>query len=1051
MNNHMTPNTAAHGPPPATPPRGARALVAWLALAGMLGLVSVAAQGQHFGRNKVLWEELDFEILETEHFEIHYYPHGDPSADYVARTAERWYERLSAFFDHDFEEKKPLIIYQDHADFQQTTTTPGMIGEGTGGFTESRQNRVVLPLTGINADNDHVIGHELVHAFQYDMAQQRTAAGEEPEQRQQLQQLPLWMVEGLAEYLSQGREDPHTAMYMRDAVLHETLPEPGKLIQRRPSPYQYGQAVWAYVGGEWGDGSVRRLYEQAARTGPARAFEDVLDLEQADFFDEFHEALRSAYEPVLDGRQEARSVAEPLLTLDTTGAAVNVAPSLSPDGRWIAFLSTREFAMELYLADAATGRIERKLVSADANRHYDNLSFLDSSVAWSPDGTRFAFGAFAEGERRLAIYDLERGRVERRLDLPGIKGMRHPTWSPSGDALVFSAVVEGASDLYLVDLETGELERLTDDAYTAIQPAFSPSGDRLAFVTDRTAGTNLELLDFAALGIATLDLESREIEPLPIFERGKHVDPHFSPDGESLYFIAEPEGAPDLYRYDFGTGRTARLITLKTGISGITSTSPAISVAADTGELAMSVLEDGDWSIYRYTPGEGTRIDEPAAAAAAGRLPPEPRDDVRRIVETYLSRPELGLSPVSDSFPTRDYASRIRLTGIGPATIGVGRSEVGSFGGGSFSAYFEDTLSRHQIATTFQGGSSRGALDFADTIGADVTYLNQTNRFQWGASVSRLPYLTSAASVTRETVEIDGETVPADIINRLYRVVTNESLSMIGRYPLSINNRFELGAGVRDIDFESRLERTVYPAGAVPFREERGQPAPEGLDLRTAQAAFVRDTSRFGFVSPLRGTRFRAEMEWTTGDLDYRTSLVDFRKYWLKRPLTFAFRAMHLGRRGADADDSRLAPLDIARGSFVRGYSFDDFDVSECTRTAASTRCPELDRLVGTRIAALNFELRLPLLGNEEYGFFNMPAAPTELFFFVDAGAAWSRGESVELTFERDTTERVPVVSSGIGARTVLLGSLPLELYYAYPYQRPDADAEFGFRIRAGW
>lgn len=74
------------------------------------------------------YEDFDFEILETEHFEIHYYPEENPSAQYVARIAERWYARLSAFFDHEFAEKKPLIIYQDHADFQQTTTTPGLIG-----------------------------------------------------------------------------------------------------------------------------------------------------------------------------------------------------------------------------------------------------------------------------------------------------------------------------------------------------------------------------------------------------------------------------------------------------------------------------------------------------------------------------------------------------------------------------------------------------------------------------------------------------------------------------------------------------------------------------------------------------------------------------------------------------------------------------------------------------------------------------------------------------------------------------------------------------------
>src|SRR5690606_29626106 len=181
---------------------------------------------QYFGRNKVLWEQFEFEILETEHFLIHYYPPDAAHARYVARIAERWYARLSRFFDHELNEKKPLIIYANHADFQQTVVTPELIGEGTGGFTESMLDRVVLPLTGVNADNEHVIGHELVHVFQFDIAAKSRGG-----QGAGLSGLPLWMIEGLAEYLSQGRVDPATAVWMRDAVRHEALPVPGRLIQ----------------------------------------------------------------------------------------------------------------------------------------------------------------------------------------------------------------------------------------------------------------------------------------------------------------------------------------------------------------------------------------------------------------------------------------------------------------------------------------------------------------------------------------------------------------------------------------------------------------------------------------------------------------------------------------------------------------------------------------------------------------------------------------------------------------------------------------------------
>src|SRR5690606_5475304 len=458
---------------------------------------------------------------------------------------------------------------------------PELIGEGTGGFTESMLDRVVLPLTGVNADNEHVIGHELVHVFQFDIAAKSRGG-----QGAGLSGLPLWMIEGLAEYLSQGRVDPATAGWMRDAVRHEALPVPGRLIQLQPSPYQYGQALWAYIAGRWDDETVRRLFVEATQSGAAAAMRAVLGLEPNAFLNEAHAAFEAAAAPVLAERRRASDIAEPLLHRETTGAAVNIAPSLAPDGRRIAFLSTRALDLELYLADGETGEVIERPVRAEADPHFESLSFIDSSVSWSPAGRQLAFAGSARGRRATALCDLSRRRVVRRIDVPGIGGMRHPAFCPDGRSIVSSAISGAASDLYRLDLESGDIARLTDDPYTAIQPAVSPDGRRIAFVTDRGPDTDIDRLAFGDLRIALLDVATGEIELLPLFERGKHIDPHFSPDGESLYFIAEPDGVPDVFRYDFADGRIFRLTSLDTGVSGITATSPALSVA--NGTVAFS-------------------------------------------------------------------------------------------------------------------------------------------------------------------------------------------------------------------------------------------------------------------------------------------------------------------------------------------------------------------------------------------------------------------------------------------------------------------------------
>ena len=185
-------------------------------LAVFLSFLSVAlpAEAQHFGRNKVHYKEFQFEVLKTNHFDVYFYEEERANAERVGRMAERWYARLSSIFEHQIQTRQPLVLYASHPDFEQTNVVGGMIGEGTGGVTEGLKRRVVLPLAGTLAETDHVLGHELVHAFQYDISAQRAPGGGSAGG---IEALPLWFVEGLAEYLSIGPVDPHTAMWLRDA------------------------------------------------------------------------------------------------------------------------------------------------------------------------------------------------------------------------------------------------------------------------------------------------------------------------------------------------------------------------------------------------------------------------------------------------------------------------------------------------------------------------------------------------------------------------------------------------------------------------------------------------------------------------------------------------------------------------------------------------------------------------------------------------------------------------------------------------------------------
>src|SRR5881394_504879 len=99
------------------------ALVLWGAAA--------PASAQYFGRNKVQYQSFDFQVLETEHFDIYFYPEERVAAAIAGRMAERWYVRLSSVLDHNPSGRQPLILYASQARFQQTNAIQGDLGEGT--------------------------------------------------------------------------------------------------------------------------------------------------------------------------------------------------------------------------------------------------------------------------------------------------------------------------------------------------------------------------------------------------------------------------------------------------------------------------------------------------------------------------------------------------------------------------------------------------------------------------------------------------------------------------------------------------------------------------------------------------------------------------------------------------------------------------------------------------------------------------------------------------------------------------------------------------------
>jgi hypothetical protein len=1017
----------------------------WILL--LLLSTALPAQAQYFGRNKVQYKEFTFEVLKTEHFDIYFYEEERENAGRVGRMAERWYARLSGIFEHEMRTRQPLVLYASHPDFEQTNVVGGTIGEGTGGVTEGLKRRVVLPLAGTLAETDHVLGHELVHAFQYDISALRAQGGGT---RGGIEALPLWFVEGLAEYLSIGPVDPHTAMWLRDATRKEKLPQIADLDSGEFFPYRWGQAIWAYVGGKYGDDLIGQIYRTAVRSGDA-----VTALEQAALIDDkelstnWHADIRAQYAPVMAATARASTFGRSLTENDRTRMATNVSPSLSPDGRHIVFFSSRDlFSIDLYLVDATTGRIVRKLVDTALNSHFTSLQFIGSAGSWKPDSRQFVVGGVHAGKAVLAILDVADGSVVRQIEVPGVGEILNPTWSPEGNAIAFSATVGGDSDLFIYSLsakqgpeQANPLKRITSDLYADLQPAWSPDGDSIAFVTDRFT-TNEGLLDAGDYRLAVLDVASGSISPISTFAEGKNINPQWAPDSRNLFFVSDQNGISNVYRVNVESGALAQVTNVGSGISGITSLSPAISSAIDARTLAVSAYEDGSHHIYlieSLPQLAGTPIATTVARVQAASLPPSPRES---MVARVLNDASTGLpAAVAEAEP---YKGGLTLDGVSQPYISAGVSQFGGMVGGGIAFNFSDMLGNHNLYAQVSADSYGGAGDIVKNTGALLAYTNMSKRWNWGFAVEQSPYMAGGYAIDQGFV--NGEPVLLDqtIIQRQ----VNRAVSGMVAYPLSQTARVEFGGGFTRSSFEEQVRTTAISqrSGRVIDDSSVTTPLADPLNMTSASTAFITDRSVYGATSPVAGQRSRFEVSPTFGDLQFTTALADFRHYFMPaRFYTIAVRGLHYGRYGSGAEDSRLMPLFIGYPEFVRGYGVDSFSSGEC---ATSASCPTFDRLVGSRMMVGNIEFRFPLLrpfgvSDRMYG-----PLPVEVAFFLDGGLTWNRGQKPSF-FNGGTRE--PVTSGGVSLRTSLLGFATAQVDYARPFDRPGRGWVWGFSLTPGF
>ncbi len=1003
--------------------------------------INSTLQAQNFGRNKVNYKEFNFQVLQTPNFELYHYLQNKTTRNRLAQQSEEWYRMHQAIFKDTFSHRNPILMYGNHADFQQTRAIEGQIGVGTGGVTEALKNRVIMPFMESHAQTDHVLGHELVHAFQYHLiidSLSLNAVGN----------IPLWMVEGLAEYMSIGPTDAHTAIWLRSGVAANKLPSL-KDLTNRPDlyfPYRWGQAFWAYTTGIYGDTVIKKLFIETARSGYETAIKKLFKIDAKQFSENWKNALRNAYSSYLS--KTDLTPAGTRLIYKKNAGELNIVPSISPDGKRIAFWTEKNlFNIDLYVADTETGRNLQRITSNKFGSHIDEYSSFESSVAWSPDSRQLAFVAFAKGSNRLVIASADNGRKIKEIDIPGLPAISNPTWSPDGNTIVVTGLVDGQSDLFAYNLNTRRLRQLTNDRFSDIQPSYSPDGKWLVFSTDRNSIGNKNIQHKFSHNIALLNIETGTTTQLDFFEGANNLNPVFGADNNLLYFLSDRDGFRNMYSYNINNRNLLKLTNLFTGITGITKYSPAISASRSNDRIVYTHYDNDNYTIFstRSSELQGALVNSEDVNMQAALLPPFTRTSNDIVANLLTGTRYNTVSEVS--FKEVPYKPKFELDYIGNTGIGV--STGGGYGtglAGGVNGIFSDILGNNQL---FGAISLNGEIY---DLGGQFAYINQKKRINWGAAVSHIPYLSGGQALFLDSITQGGNKF--EVINSSLDLLRTfeDQVSLFASYPFSQTRRFETGTSFARYSY--RLDRySDYYDPATGFylgKDKQKLNTPNGFNLGQAYVAYVGDNSNFGVASPLTGHRFRFEASQYAGAIRLNNLSGDYRKYFRAAPVTLAVRNLYMGRFGKDAENGTLPPLYIGYPSLVRGYDARNFAEQGDSRAQSLS----INDLIGSQMYVGNLELRYPLSGPERLSGITSRFFLSELNLFTDGGIAWGGYDGF---VGGNNTNRVIgdskfILSSGISLRVNLFGYLIIEPYYAVPWQNGGfKKANFGLNFIPGF
>ena len=505
-----------------------------------------------FGKNRVQYDTYYWKFYRFERFDVYSYEDGTELSLYIASYVEKEIERIERFFDYKFNKRLIFLTYNRLSDFRQSNIGQVNTDEeqsNIGGVTKINKNKIFVYFTGDHKKLEQELSQTISEAlitemiFGNDLKDNLTNST--------LITLPEWYLKGLVSYVA-NPWDYELENRVKDGIISKRYEKFNRLTGE--DAVIAGHSLWKYIADTYGVSVIPNiLYLTKINKNSNTGFLYVLGLSIKDLSYEwlgYFIDLYSSKESLGSLPEEGKILKKP----HKRRVYQNV--KMSPDGRYIAYVTNELGQYRIFLFDNQTGKQKRILKREHKIDQITDYSY--PVMAWHPSGKILAFITENQGLLKLTYYTLDNEQFSERI-IVFYEKILDLSYSHDGLKFAISGIVKGKTDIYVHNIVSATNEQITNDIADDFHPRFINNSEMIAFSSNRRYDTIYNenddpednIVNYLSVFVYNYKTESRELSRINGLNYSR-FDYLYGLDKNRYTYLSDQSGIVNRYiaRYD---------------------------------------------------------------------------------------------------------------------------------------------------------------------------------------------------------------------------------------------------------------------------------------------------------------------------------------------------------------------------------------------------------------------------------------------------------------------------------------------------------------------